>query len=970
MIERCIAAGIALVLALGLTAESRAQGRQTGTIRGTASDSQQLVLPGVVVTVRSGALQGIRTTASGQRGAYQIPGLPPGVYTVTFELDGFTTVGDTVTVPLGGEINFSVAMEPGARAEAVQVTAVPPPLASTETSRNLTANEFDRLPLDRSLFRLAELSPGLTSNAPNPGQLTINGAFGYDNVFLIDGVDVSDNIFGTEINLFIEDTIEEAHVLTSGISAEYGRFSGGVVNVITKSGSNTFSGAFRSNLYKPDWTERTPFEVANDAPRTGSLANNTTYETTVGGPIVEDRLWFLYGNRRQRSNETEAFGETGISYQDKLDNDRNLFKLTATVKPGHLLEGSYMRNSTDDTGPTFGFTIDPAGIRTRQVPADLVLATYRGAATPRLFTEFQFSRRRFGFRNNGGRLTGIAESPFLTLTQAFGHYNAPYFDATDPQNRDNRQFTGSATYYVDTSKFGGHSIKGGFEHFTSTLKGGNSQTATGFVFDADYAVGASGSPSLDAEGRLMPVFVPGASLIENWRPLRGSSLDIRTLSFYLNDNWQLGNHYSFNVGVRAEKVDSEATGNVIGVDSSAIVPRLAAAVDPTGSGRYVFQATYAHYAGRYGEAQFNQNSNVGIPDLLLGVYTGPAGQGRDFAPGFEPDNYQTVFGLFPSRNVFFDDNLRSPLTKEFTFGGGAAVGTRAYTKVTYIHRTTGDVVEDFFTLDGGSTEIVEDEMSFGTFTNQVYRNTDLLQRQYDGIELLGRYQVTDSFVLDASVTVQINNDGTFEGEATNRPSISSSAFDYPEITPADRYFPSGRLAGFQRHKTRVWGIYNLDLGRRGALGMAGVWRYNSGRAYSLLATNVGINSTQQAILDTLGYVSGPSARSVYFADGRGSGLENGYGLFDLSVTYEIPVWRSFRPWLKAEIFNVLNNDTQIAANRVVTIDPASPRDEFGIQTSYLEGARFGEATSSSHYPQYVPGLDGLRTFRVAMGLRF
>ena len=126
--------------------------------------------------------------------------------------------------------------------------------------------------------------------------------------------------------------------------------------------------------------------------------------------------------------------------------------------------------------------------------------------------------------------------------------HAPYFDATDPQNRDNRQFTGSATYYVDTSKFGGHSIKGGFEHFTSTLKGGNSQTATGFVFDADYAVGASGSPSLDAEGRLMPVFVPGASLIENWRPLRGSSLDIRTLSVYLNDNWQLGNHYSFNVG--------------------------------------------------------------------------------------------------------------------------------------------------------------------------------------------------------------------------------------------------------------------------------------------------------------------------------------------------------------------------------------------------------------------------------------
>ena len=553
MHKRSIAVGIALVLAVGLAADGRAQGRQTGTLRGTARDTQQLVLPGVTVTARSDALQGVRSTVSGLNGTYQIPGLPPGDYSVIFEMDGFATVDDVVTVPLGGDVSVNVAMEPGAVAELVQVTSVPPPVSSTEASRNLTADEFGVLPIGRSLFRLAELSPGLTTNAPNRGQLTINGAFSYDNVFLVDGVDVNDNIFGTEINLFIEDTIEEAHVLTSGVSAEYGRFSGGVINIITKSGSNTFSGGFRSNLYKPDWTGRTPFEVANDAERTGSLANNTSYETTLGGPVVEDRLWFFYANRRQRSNETETFGETGISYDDTLANDRNLIKLTATIRPGHQLQGSYMRNGTDDTGPTFGFTIDPAGIRTRQVPADLVVATYRGAATSRLFAEFQFSRRRFGFRNNGGRSTDIAESPFLTLTQAFGHYNAPYFDAADPQNRDNRQFTGSATYYLHTRTTGSHSIKSGFEHFTPTLQGGNSQSATGYVFNADYAVDATGVPLRDDAGRLMPVFVPGGSLIQNWRPLRGSSLDIRTLSFYVNDNWQLGNHFSFNLGVRAPR---------------------------------------------------------------------------------------------------------------------------------------------------------------------------------------------------------------------------------------------------------------------------------------------------------------------------------------------------------------------------------------------------------------------------------
>ena len=113
-------------------------------------------------------------------------------------------------------------------------------------------------------------------------------------------------------------------VLTSGISAEYGRFSGGVINTITKSGSNTFSGSFRTNLYKPDWTGETPFETANGQDRTGSLANNTSYETTVGGPIVQDRLWFFYANRVQRESQSETFAETGIGYDRELRNDRNL----------------------------------------------------------------------------------------------------------------------------------------------------------------------------------------------------------------------------------------------------------------------------------------------------------------------------------------------------------------------------------------------------------------------------------------------------------------------------------------------------------------------------------------------------------------------------------------------------------------------------------------------------------------------
>jgi len=360
-LEQAFIVGLSLALVLAIGTQAWAQGRQTGTLRGSAQDSTDAILPGVTVTARSDALQGARTTVTDLNGNYEIIGLPPGQYTASFALQGFTTVDDQVAVPLGGVATVNVTMLVGTVAEAIQVTAqVPTPLTTTQTSQNIISEQIEQLPLGRTLFRIAELAPGLTANTPNNGQIAINGSFAFDNIYLIDGVDINDNFFGTANNLFIEDAVEEMQVLTSGISAEYGRFSGGVVNVITKSGGNRFSGSFRANLYKPDWTARTPFEKENDNERTGDIADNVTYETTVGGPIVQDRLWFFYANRRERQSSDETFAESGISYVRGLENDRNLIKLTGTLAPGHTLAGSYMRNSTAQDRPTFGFSIDPA----------------------------------------------------------------------------------------------------------------------------------------------------------------------------------------------------------------------------------------------------------------------------------------------------------------------------------------------------------------------------------------------------------------------------------------------------------------------------------------------------------------------------------------------------------------------------------------------------------------------------------
>ena len=96
---------------------------------------------------------------------------------------------------------------------------------------------------------------------------------------------------------------------------------------------------------------------------------------------------------------------------------------------------------------------------------------------------------------------------------------------------------------------------------------------------------------------------------------------------------------------------SEATGDIIGIDTSSIVPRLALAWDVAGNGKQVAHVTYSHYSGRYNEAQIGGNNNVGNPDRTFGIYAGPRGQGRSFAPGFNPANYVIVDGRFPTANV-------------------------------------------------------------------------------------------------------------------------------------------------------------------------------------------------------------------------------------------------------------------------------------------------------------------------------
>jgi hypothetical protein len=945
-----------------------AQGQQYGTLSGRVASADNLPLPGVIVTVSSDALQGTRTATTDINGVYALPGLAPGQYVVRFELDKMTSVDRRVAVGLGTLSVLDQQLTLAPVKESIDVRATPSTITSRATV-DLQMADLVKLPVGRTPFLMTELTPGVTDNTPSASQVTISGAFAYDNLFLMNGVDINDNVLGTANNLFIEDAIQEVQVLSSGISAEYGRFSGGIVNVITRSGSNALSGAFRMNVTNPAWSAETPFEKAAHVSRASKYS--PTFEATVGGPLRRDRLWFFGGARIERTTTESAFAQTGIPFTSSNDNTRYEGKLTSTVASGHTLQASVIDNDTDLRQPSLGASIDPAAMTTPSTPNRIVGATWHGVLGPRTFGEAQFSQKGWRLENAGGTSAAIVDSPFLSRgvsgIPANLQYNGPYFDSTDPEERNNRQFTASISQMLSSRALGTHELKSGFEYFTSTRVGGNSQSLSGYVFQADYKVGADGRPELDANGHLIPRFVPGTSRLQTWMPLRGSSIDVTTASGYVNDHWTAGPRLTFDAGARYEHVRSDATGDISGAHGNTLVPRLGAAYELTSDGRTIAQATYAHYAGKYNDLQFSRNSNVGNADRITGSYTGPAGEGRDFAAGFDPANYQTIAGTFPTANVFFDDDLHSPLTREFTVAVAREIGHTAWARASYVKRHATGFVEDFITMAEGQTTVIRNGVNFGTFDNAVYRNTDEPKRDYQALQFESAYHRSSTLSISGQWTVQLENDGTFEGESSSGPAQPSLIADYPEIYVPSRSFPDGRLDDFQRNKVRVWASYHAGLGRFGALDLAPLYRYNSGRTYSLVASGVALSAQQ--IARNPGYARLPTSQSIFFGE-RGSQSFEGYHLVDLAATYSVPVWQSLRPWIKVEALNALNNQKLVSWNTSITADTAGPKDENGLPINYIKSAAFGTASGPASYPRPRPGGDGGRTFLVAAGVRF
>ena len=290
---------------------------QTGAIQGTVKDASGSVLPGVTVEARSPAAVGVSNAVTDTQGIYRFPALPPGTYEVTATLQGFAPakVGDAV-VTLGKMLTIDLVLKIAGVSEQVTVTGESSPLIDVKQNAafaTIQRQTIERIPKGRDFQSILRQAPGAQDESKSGG-IQVDGASGSENRFIIDGMDTTQLQNGTSGKTMLLDFVQEVQVKSSGYNAEFGGATGGVVNVLTKSGSNNFHGQagtyFQNDSMYGKRRTFARFNPENSATRETGLVNpNTDWTYTsplgdFGGPIMKDRLWFYAGVGYTKNNYT------------------------------------------------------------------------------------------------------------------------------------------------------------------------------------------------------------------------------------------------------------------------------------------------------------------------------------------------------------------------------------------------------------------------------------------------------------------------------------------------------------------------------------------------------------------------------------------------------------------------------------------------------------------------------------------
>ena len=978
------------ILATLAVASAWAQTNPTGTISGRVTDPDGLALPGVTVTVTSPALQGSRTATTSDNGDYIVPFLPAGDYTVTVDLQGFQSqevkvrVQVAATVPVDAQLKLAGVTE-SVTVEARQADADFTPTATVASSYR--SDLIDSLPVSRELTGAVLLAPGTTSSGPG-GNITFSGALSYEGLFLLNGVVLNETLRNQARPLYVEDAIEEVKTSTGTISAEFGRFSGGVANTITKSGGNTFSGSFRTTFRNDSWRELTPYEDDNGIEPVDDTV--PTYEMTFGGPVLRNKLWFFTAARLEDSNEVQTTRYTNLQYEEGQDDKRYEAKGTWSMTPKHGFKVAYTHRDLALPNNSFDVIMDKASLYDSSNEDRLVVANYTGVLSSNFFVEAQFSQRLYRILGSGSQFTDLVKGTMLLdRSRGSARWNSPTFCAVcgpggseTREERDNQNIIAKGSYYWSTGA-GAHTMVFGFDTFEDTRKNDNWQSGSG------YRVYINNTIIRDGGNALFPVILPGATSTTAsaayimWNPIFASSVGsaLRTYSTFFNDSWRLDNHWTFNLGLRWDRTDAkDQAGKPVSKDN-ALSPRLAATWDPQGNGRWTVNTGFARYSMGVNSGIADLGSGAGRSSTFRYVYMGPAINADLNTPNpvSTADALTTVFNWFnanggtdrPLRdsptyagvNRVIGDDLVTPSAYEYTIGVARQLGAKGSVRLDGIFRT----YRDFFAEQKDTTTGRIADPRGTPYDLGVVVNTNAVERDYKALQAQVQYRFTPEFTLGGNYTLS-NASGSFNGETESSGADTSDALFYPEYRQAAWNYPVGDLAIDQRHKLRLWANYGVRMGALGRLDFGLLQNVTSGDPQSIDAAVAVRNYVTNP-----GYLTPPTTVTYYFGE-RGGVSTDTIVATDLSINWNVPV-KFLGP--KSQFFarfvidNLWNqaaidgpNDTVLTNNTDSTLalfDPFTQTPVEGVH--YRLGPDYGGAISAAAWQ--LP-----RTISFSAGFRF
>ncbi|MBB5698367.1 TonB-dependent receptor [Sphingomonas yantingensis] len=713
--------GAAIVAAAAIAAPAHAQDYQNVTASGRIISTDGKPVAGATVTIRSNEQGFSRTATTNASGAYRIPQVPTGPYTFTITADGFDTFTDESVVlstdAAGNQFALAPAGTGGNRgnttAEAgedgeIVVTAGRVKVADFE--RTTTGAVIDigdlatRVPVQRSLRDVILLAPGTTQGSSSQNtrfanQAQIGGSSFSENAYYINGLNVTEFRQGFSPSNVPFDFYQTIEVKTGGFQAEFGRATGGVVNAITKSGGNEFSGSVLFNWEPDALRSNAPntYEADNDGDRSERL----DMVATLSGPIIKDKLFFfaLYNNRKVTSFDGSANSGTG-TFQS-TDDPFYAFKVDAVPFDGQRLEFTYFNSTSTTTSRfyeynpddnTFGAYLDESRNRTG---GENYVGRYTGT-----FTDWFTLSAAYGVnKNQNTTIPADTTRPFVQDTRS----GTPIFLAgSNPvssltTNEDKREF-----YRVDAdlyfSLLGSHHIRFGYdqENLTST----QISTPTG---DGSYelftSTGANDISNLAA----------GTQYAQRRYFENGGVFKTKNEAFYIQDNWTLFNdRVNLQLGIRNDRfLNRTADGLPFYESGDQWGPRLGVSFDVFGDKRTKLYANFGRYFLpiptntniRLAGAELDYSSyfilngiNDGVP--VLGAPVNGVDNAVACPDGTGNNCTLIADGTAADPSTVVAQNLKPQSLDEYIIGAEQRLGDRWRVGINYTHRKLNRSLED------------------------------------------------------------------------------------------------------------------------------------------------------------------------------------------------------------------------------------------------------------------------------------